>query len=55
MERLICKTLIGLNQIHEKNLAFGKFKLENILIDKNGSVLLTDYCIHQDDCLFSNE
>lgn len=40
-----CEILCGLNTIHTNNIIFGDLKLENILIDTDGHILLTDFGI----------
>ncbi|KAL4509139.1 hypothetical protein ABPG72_018070 [Tetrahymena utriculariae] len=52
VQRLACKILIGLNCLHQKQLFHGRLKIENVLIDQNESILLTDYCIEDRDNFF---
>ena len=40
-----CEILCGLNSIHSNGIVFGDLKLENILIDNSGHILLTDFGI----------
>uniref|UniRef100_A0A6C0KZ28 Protein kinase domain-containing protein n=1 Tax=viral metagenome TaxID=1070528 RepID=A0A6C0KZ28_9ZZZZ len=42
-----CEVLCGLKHIHEKNIIYRDLKLENILIDKDGHILLTDFGVSQ--------
>ncbi|KAL4480111.1 hypothetical protein ABPG74_020627 [Tetrahymena malaccensis] len=55
VQRLVCKILIGLNSLHQNKLFHGRLKLENVLIDQNGSILLTDYCIQDSDNFFLDQ
>ncbi|EAR91980.1 protein kinase (macronuclear) [Tetrahymena thermophila SB210] len=52
VQRLACKILIGLDCLHKNKLFHGRFKIENVLMDQNESILLTDYCIQDSDDFF---
>ena len=46
----LCEILCGINYIHDKNIIYRDLKLENILIKKDGHILLTDFGVSQKIC-----
>ena len=45
IEFYYCEILCGINYLHEEKIIFGDLKLENILINEKGHILLTDFGI----------
>tara|TARA_Y100000389_G_scaffold181404_1_gene196975 strand:+ start:5029 stop:6330 length:1302 start_codon:yes stop_codon:yes gene_type:complete len=46
----LCEILCGINYIHDKNTIYRDLKLENILIKRDGHILLTDFGVSQKIC-----
>ena len=39
----LAEVLVGIKQLHERNIIYRDLKPENILLDKNGHVKLIDF------------